>query len=89
MLPMVEGFCQLVLSELHDSKLGGHLDAACTLATLAQRVWWPRMVSNAEAYMAGCATCQWFKDRTQRKPGLLQPLDPPTERFHSYTTDFM
>ena len=33
-LPATGGFRQLVLSELHDSKLGGHLDATCTLAAL-------------------------------------------------------
>ena len=34
-LPATGGFCQLVLSELHDSKLGGHLNATRTLAALA------------------------------------------------------
>ena len=34
-LPVTGGFRQLVLSELHDSKLGGHLNATCTLAELA------------------------------------------------------
>ena len=34
-LPVTGGFCQLVLSELHDSKLGGHLDATRNLAALA------------------------------------------------------
>ena len=33
-LPATGGFRQLVLSELHDSKLGGHLDATRTLAAL-------------------------------------------------------
>ena len=35
LLPATGGFSQLVLSELHDSKLGGHLDATRTLAGLA------------------------------------------------------
>ena len=34
-LPVTGGFCHLVLSELHNSKLGGHLDATHTLAALA------------------------------------------------------
>ena len=34
-LPVTGGCCQLVFSELHDSKLGGHLDATHTLAALA------------------------------------------------------
>ena len=33
-LPATGGFCQHVLSKLHDSKLGGHLDAIRTLAAL-------------------------------------------------------
>ena len=35
LLPATGGFRQLVLAELHDSKLGGHLDATHTLAALA------------------------------------------------------
>ena len=34
-LPATGGFHQIVLSELHDSKLGGHLDATRTLVVLA------------------------------------------------------
>ena len=34
-LPATGGFRQLVLSELHDSKMGGQLDATRTLAALA------------------------------------------------------
>mgnify|MGYP000326743996 CR=1 FL=1 len=33
-LPVTGGFRQLVLSELHDSKLSGHLDATHTLSAL-------------------------------------------------------
>ena len=70
-MPATGGFRQLVLSELHDSKLGRHLDATRTLAALTQWVWWPRMRSDVKAYVASCATCQQIKDHTQWKLGLL------------------
>ena len=38
-LPVARGFCELVLAELHDTQLGGHLDSRCTLAALQLCVW--------------------------------------------------
>ena len=88
-LPSGGGFRDTVLQELHDTALGGHLGAAKTLEALQARVWWPHMRADVEAYVAACPMCQRVKDRTTAKPGLLQPLPPPTERFTCYTMDFV
>ena len=47
------------------------------------------MRADVAAYVASCPTCQRVKDSTQRQQGPLQPLAPPTERFSSYTMDFI
>ena len=75
--------------ELHDTALGEHLGSAKTLEALQAHLWWPHMRADVEAYVAACPTCQRIKDRTTAKPGLLQPLPPPTERFTCYTMDFV
>ena len=47
------------------------------------------MARDVKAYISGCATCQRTKDRTVAPPGMLQPLPIPTERFCSYSMDFV
>ena len=47
------------------------------------------MRADVAAYVASCPTCQRVKDSTQKQQGPLQPLAPPTERFSSYTMDFI
>ena len=70
-LPAKGGFCEIVLCELHESALGGHLGAEKMLLALQQRVWWPHVRAHVDAYVAGCPTCQRVKDCTQHPPGPL------------------
>ena len=58
LLPAAGEFCWLVLTELHDSQLGGNLDSRRTLVALQLRVWWPGMRADMAAYVANCPTCQ-------------------------------
>ena len=60
-----------------------------TMSALLQRVWWPKMDTFVRAYVSSCPTCQKVKDRTTAKPGLLQPLPIPEERFANYSMDFI
>ena len=70
-LPAKGGFHEIVLCELHDSVLGGHLPAEKMLLALQQRVWWPRMRALRRCIREKCPTCQRVKDRTQYPPGPL------------------
>ena len=47
------------------------------------------MRADMAAYVSSYPTCQHVKDSTQKQQGPLQPLPPPTERFSSYTMDFI
>ena len=86
--PSGGGFYDTVLQKLHDAPLGGYLGSAKTLEVVQACVWWPHMRADMEAYVAACPMCQRVKYHTTAKPGLLQPLLPPTERFICYTMDF-
>ena len=41
MIPGTGGLRELLLAELHDSLLGGHLGVRKTMLALRRRVWWP------------------------------------------------
>ena len=71
MLPAKGAFREIVICELHDSALGGHLGAKKTLLALQQRVWWPHIRAHVDANMAGYPTCQRVEDHTQCPPGPL------------------
>ena len=66
-LPAAGGFHKLVLAELNDSQLGGHLDSRHTLAALELQVWWPGMRADVAVYVASCPMCQRVKDSTQKQ----------------------
>ena len=73
-IPASGGLRQVLLGELHDSLLAGHLGARKTLQALQARVWWPHMERLTREYVASCPVCQRVKDSTQAKPGEMQPL---------------
>ena len=56
-LPAAGGFREMVLRELHDSALGGHMGAEKTYVALQKGVWWPRMKATVEQYVAACPVC--------------------------------
>ena len=40
-LPAAGGFREMVLRELHESALGGHMGAEKTYLASQKRIWWP------------------------------------------------
>lgn len=51
-VPQTAGMRNLLVSELHDSLLAGHLGARKTFLALSQRVWWPKMESWVRDWVA-------------------------------------
>lgn len=88
-IPEGGGLRQLLLGELHSSKLAGHLGARKTIKALTARVWWPRLEKSVKAYVRGCIVCQKSKDPTGQKPGLLSPMPVPEHRFDVWSMDFI
>ena len=56
-IPASGGLRELVLAELHDTLLGGHMGYFKTMSALVQRVWWPKMGTTVRAYVSACPIC--------------------------------
>ena len=78
----------LLLSEAHDSRLGGHFGAERTLEKM-RRVWtWKGISKDVEEYVLSCPQCQVTRIDTRRAKGHLMPILAP-EPWHTVTMDFV
>ena len=60
----------LVLEELHDGRMGGHLGVDKTLGRIKERFYWPFMANDVKDWCAACPICAGRKPPNKRK----QPL---------------
>ena len=78
----------LLLSEAHDSRLGGHFGAERTLEKM-RRMWtWKGIAKDVEEYVLSCPQCQVTRIDTRRARGHLMPILAP-EPWHTVTMDFV
>ena len=78
----------LLLSEAHDSRMGGHFGTARTLEKM-RRLWtWRGLAKDVTDYVRSCAKCQVTRIDTQKKKGALMPILAP-EPWHTLTMDFV
>ena len=64
----------LLLTEAHDSRMGGHFGIEKTLEKI-KRFWtWNGVAHDVELYVQSCVPCQKTKYETSRPKGLLYPL---------------
>ena len=54
-----------LISQYHDPPTMGHPGVSRTTHLIQQHLWWPKMASEVEQYVKGCADCQWNKVNTQ------------------------
>lgn len=76
-----------LLHDTHDT--AGHFGTEKTLALLGRQFYWPHLRRDVHAYVASCEQCQRNKAVNAKKQGLLQPIDTPTERWHTLTMDLI
>ncbi|KAL0313233.1 UNVERIFIED_CONTAM: hypothetical protein Sradi_5722600 [Sesamum radiatum] len=88
-VPSIGDLCQRLLTEFHDSTIGGHSGVSATTARLATSFYWPRLLMDVKAYIKQCATCQRVKYSTQRPSGTLQPLPVPRRVWEDLSIDFI
>ena len=71
-----------VFSELHDSKLAGHMGVRRTLERLRLRCYWPRMHVQVERWCKMCRVCAARKNppRSPRAPLQVCNVGAPMER---------
>lgn len=60
----------IFLFAAHDAPTSGHLASDKTLARLKDRVWWPKMASDVEAYCQHCEVCH------RNKSSVGETVDP-------------
>ena len=78
----------LLLSEAHDSRLGGHFGEMRTLEKM-RRVWaWKGLARDVAEYVRSCPRCQVVKTDTGKRKGQLMPILAP-EPWHTLTMDFV
>lgn len=76
-----------ILQAMHDAPEGGHVGQRATLRKVLERFWWPKMHSGIRNYVAGCQTCQQYKNLPGSMPGELTPIPPPDHIFHTIGID--
>jgi len=70
---------QQLISNFHDTPLGGHSGQLGTLKRLTQHFYWPKMKLLVNEYASSCDVCHKNKDGNFAYPGLLQPLPIPNQ----------
>ena len=82
-------FRESLLYESHDVPQAGHLGVKKTFQRLSPRYYWKGMQKYVHDYVTSCDICQRTKSTNHKPFGLLQPLEPPTEKWTHITMDFI
>ena len=78
-----------ILSEYHESIMGGHQGFVRTYECIKQKYFWPRMYTDVDEFLSSCPRCQQGKEHHQHSK--QPPLTPmPTEPlFNRWNMDFI
>ena len=77
-----------ILKQYHDVASAGHQGVRRTRARIQEKYYWPKMEEDIRKYVKSCLICQRHAQRNQLLPGLLHPLEVPTDRFRDISIDF-
>ena len=77
-----------VLKQCHDSVYSGHLGAEKTVARIVAKFYWFKQLTEIQAYVQSCRSCQQIKVPRQYNVAPLTPLTP-TRPWELVTTDIM
>lgn len=80
---------KVILTELHDGKLGGHGGILKTQKRVGEIFYWTGMMTDIRRYVAACLVCQRSKYSTLSPVGLLQPLPVPSDIWEDISMDFV
>lgn len=80
---------QHILQALHASGLGGHSGSTATYQQVKNLFAWPQLKQTVDDFVRQCSVCQQAKSEHTKLPGLLEPLQAPTEAWQLITMDFI
>lgn len=78
-----------LLSEVHDTGVGGHQGQFKMYATLRSVAFWPNMVAAVARHCRTCDGCQRHKAMSRPLRGVYEPLPVPPRPWHSIALDFV
>lgn len=80
---------QKILANLHTAAVGGHSGILVTYQRVKQLFSWPGMRKDVQEFVQHCDICQRAKSEHVKYPGLLQPLEVPSQSWQVITMDFI
>lgn len=88
-IPPQSDIMQQLLSEFHNSPIGGHSGIYRTFQRLCQQFYWPSMYQSIMDYVTTCDICQKAKSYILSPARLLQPLLVPQQIWEKIAIDFI
>lgn len=88
-VPKNEELRRMIISEFHDSNIGGHSGVLRTYSRLTQIFYWRGMKAAVLRYVQQCDICQRNKADTRMPSGLLEPLKIPDVIWADISMDFV
>ncbi|KAE9594889.1 putative nucleotidyltransferase, Ribonuclease H [Lupinus albus] len=79
----------MILSECHETPMGGHSSYFKTYKKISSFLFWEGMRSDIKTYIEQCDVCQRNKYSTLAPAGLLQPLPIPQQVWMDISMDFI
>jgi hypothetical protein len=70
-----------ILQALHASGVGGHSGVTATYHKIKVLFAWPNMKTDVKKLISECTICSQSKSEHCKLPGLLQPLEVPTQAW--------
>ncbi len=78
-----------ILKDYHEIPSKGHMGLEKTLPGLSSQYFWKTLRKDLEHFIHTCPDCQMNKASTQRRIGLILPLEPPRQTWSAITMDFI
>jgi hypothetical protein len=80
---------QMIMSELHESAIGGHFGFPVTYRRIKSNFAWLGMKQQVHDFVRACQICQQAKPERTKYPGLLLPLPIPENAWQVVSMDFI
>ena len=88
-IPQKEELKQMILFEVHKSKLSFHPGSTKIYQDLRKYFWWNGMKEDIAKYVSKCLTCRKSKVEHHCTPGTLQSLEIPKWKWDNISMDFI
>lgn len=89
LIPNNSALRQLLISEYHNTPIGGHAGIQRTLHRITSTFTWSGLKKNVRDFVNSCHICQTVKSFNHASQGLLQPLAIPGQIWESTSMDFI